>query len=52
MERAANLEKEENPNKIVNSLIENCRIMNPQCDNMAVVLIFIRRGKIGSKNSF
>lgn len=28
-ERSANLEKDENPNKIVSSLIENCKITSP-----------------------
>lgn len=32
--------------------MENCKITNPQCDNMAAILIFIKKGRIGAKISF
>lgn len=32
--------------------MENCKITNPQCDNMSAILIFIKKGKIGAKHSF
>lgn len=44
--------EEEYPDKIVSSLMENCKLVRPDCDNMAVILIFIRRGKVGAKNSW
>ena len=43
-ERYDKLEMEENPNKIINSIMENCKITNPECDNMAAILIIIRKG--------
>ncbi len=52
IERSGRLEIDENPNKIVSSLMENCKLTSADCDNMAAVLIFIRRGKIGAKNTF
>ncbi len=35
---------EENPNKIISSIMENCKIVNSESDNMAVILIIIRKG--------
>ena len=39
------MEMEENPNKIISSIMENCKIINSECDNMAVILIIIRKGE-------
>lgn len=46
LERYHKLETEENPNKIISSIIENCKIVTPECDNMAVILIIIRKGEV------
>lgn len=43
-ERYNKLEAEESPNKILSSIIENCKIISPDSDNMAVILIIIRKG--------
>lgn len=40
------MELEENPNKIISGIIENCKIMSPQSDNLAVILIIIRKGEL------
>ena len=36
---------EENPNRILGSLMETCKISNLECDNMAAILIIIRGGE-------
>lgn len=46
MERYDKLETEENPNKIISSIMENCKIVSPECDNMAVILIIIKKGEV------
>lgn len=52
-DKAMLLDTDENPYKIVNSLMENSKIVNTQdCDNMAVIIIFISKGKIGGKSAW
>lgn len=46
MDRYDKLELEENPSKIISGIIENCKIISPQCDNMAVILLIIRKGEL------
>ncbi len=50
-ERYDKLETEENPNKIISSIIENCKIVSPECDNMAAVLLIIKKGLVGGKSN-
>ena len=42
------LEAEESPTKILSSIIENCKIISPDSDNMAVILLIIRKGLVGA----
>ena len=46
-EKYSKLEAEESPNKIISSIIENCKIISPDSDNMAIILIIIRKGLVG-----
>lgn len=46
MERYDKLETEENPNKIISSIMENCKIVSSECDNMAAILIIIKKGQV------
>ncbi len=48
-DRYDKLEMEENPNKIISSIIENCKIVSPECDNMAAILLIIKKGLVGAK---
>lgn len=43
-EKYNKLEAEESPNKILSSIIENCKIISPDSDNIACILIIIRKG--------
>ncbi len=45
-DRYDKLEMEENPDKILSGIVENCKIANPQCDNMAAILIFLKKGEL------
>jgi hypothetical protein len=45
-EKYDKLELEENPNKIISGVIENCKIISPQSDNLAVVLVIIKKGEL------
>lgn len=38
------LEMEENPNKIVNGIVEQCKVLKANCDNMAAILILLKKG--------
>lgn len=35
---------EENPDKILSGIVETCKVANSQCDNMAAILIFLKKG--------
>ncbi len=37
---------EENPDKILSGIVENCKILNGKVDNMAAVLIFLKKGEL------
>lgn len=37
---------EENPDKILSGIVENCKILNSKVDNMAAVLIFLKKGEL------
>ena len=43
---------EENPDKILSGIVENCKIANPQCDNMAAILIFLKKGELKAWKNF
>ena len=44
------LDDDENPSKIVNSLMQNAKVINNKdCDNMTAILIFLGKGKIGAR---
>lgn len=47
-EKYSKLEAEESPNKIISSIIENCKIISPDSDNIAAILIIIRKGLVGA----
>jgi serine/threonine protein phosphatase PrpC len=51
-EKYNKLEAEESPNKILSSIIENCKIISPDSDNMAVILIIIRKGQVGAAKAW
>ena len=35
-----------NIHQITDFIMENCKIVNPDCDNMSVILIIIRKGQV------
>ena len=45
-ERYDKLEMEENPDKILSGIVENCKILNSKVDNMAAILIFLKKGEL------
>jgi hypothetical protein len=34
---------EENPSKILSGIVENWKIINPKCENMATILFFSKK---------
>ena len=51
-EKYSKLEAEESPNKILSSIIENCKIISPDSDNIACILIIIRKGLVGAPKAW